>query len=86
MANEQEPAPTPRFLEIIEAAKRNATDLGHSYLGVEHLFLAIIRDIDSVPTQAISPLVDPGELEERVIEVLSSPGYNTPTRKVIPPE
>jgi Clp amino terminal domain, pathogenicity island component len=35
-----------------------AQEMGHSYVGVEHLFLAIIRDRTAVPAQALAELVD----------------------------
>jgi hypothetical protein len=34
--------------------------MGHRYVGVEHLFVIIIRDRAAVPTQALAKLVATG--------------------------
>jgi hypothetical protein len=54
----------------------------HSYVGVEHLFLAIIRDRQAVPTQSLARQIDLAEVEARLLEFMDSPGYNGSSRKV----
>jgi ATP-dependent Clp protease ATP-binding subunit ClpC len=76
------PVPTPRFHQILGAAGEIARSMGHSYLGVEHLFLAILRDPDAVPTQALAEVADTGEAERHLLAIMSSAGYRTPTTKV----
>lgn len=49
----------------------------HSYVGVEHLFLAIIRDRDAVPSQSLAQQIDLAEVESHLLELLNSPGYRT---------
>jgi Clp amino terminal domain, pathogenicity island component len=51
----------------------------HSYVGVEHLFLAIIRDPNAVPTQSLARQIDPAAVEARLLELMNSPGYNSPS-------
>lgn len=52
-----------------------AASMGRSYLGVEHLFLAIVADRDCVATKALARAVDPGQAEAAVLDVMNSPGY-----------
>ncbi|WP_267899374.1 Clp protease N-terminal domain-containing protein [Streptomyces triticagri] len=81
------PVPTPRARRILEAADRKAAGMGHSYLGVEHLMLAVLDDPDSVPTQVMAGLIEPEAVSAAILEVMESPGYNTPsTRTVLRPE
>ena len=54
MSDEDGPAPTPRYRRMLENSVGVAREMGNSYVGVEHLFLAIIRDRDAVPTQALA--------------------------------
>ncbi len=49
--------------------------MGHDYVGVEHLFLAIIHDRDAVPTQTLAHLVDLDEVEARLRDLMSSSLY-----------
>jgi ATP-dependent Clp protease ATP-binding subunit ClpA len=36
--------PTPRYRRVVEAAEALTRQLGHEYIGTEHLFLAILAD------------------------------------------
>lgn len=44
MSDEDRPDPTPRYQRVLENSAEMAREMGQSYVGVEHLFLAIIRD------------------------------------------
>ena len=55
--------PTPRYQRILRDAEKIARDLSHGYVGVEHLFLAIVRDRAAVPTQLLSEFAGLGQLE-----------------------
>jgi hypothetical protein len=65
---------TPRAKKVLELSLREALQLGHSYIGTEHLLLGMIREGEGVAAQA---LVHNGatlnQVRQRVIEVLS--GY-----------
>jgi ATP-dependent Clp protease ATP-binding subunit ClpA len=54
----------------------------HAYVGVEHLFLAIIHDRDAVATQVLAHMVDLDDVEVRLRELMSSSAYIAPTREV----
>ncbi|MDG4858673.1 Clp protease N-terminal domain-containing protein [Streptomyces sp. T-3] len=68
------PVPTPRYEQVVAEAQRIATGLGHRHVGVEHLFLAILRDPGSVPTQVLAEIVDPAGLDGRLSEVMRTYG------------
>lgn len=51
MAEEEELPMTPRCMAIIKAAGDIARSKGSGFIGVEHLFIAILADEESVPAQ-----------------------------------
>ncbi|MGW0246490.1 Clp protease N-terminal domain-containing protein [Nocardia goodfellowii] len=63
---------TPRLRRIVDASADVARELGTSYIGVEHLMLAILRDKDAVPTQLLARTTDPAELAEAIEEFIRS--------------
>jgi hypothetical protein len=69
------PEPTPRYRKVVDGSAELAREMGHSYVGVEHLFLAIIRDRAAVPTQTLAELVDLDRVEAGLLEVMASPAY-----------
>lgn len=75
MSGDRRPSPTPRFNEVLETSTVLAREMGHSYVGSEHLFLAIIRDRAAVPTQALASIIDLDQLEATLNEVMASPPY-----------
>jgi ATP-dependent Clp protease ATP-binding subunit ClpA len=76
MSDENQPSPTPRYQRVLESSAGIARAMGHSYLGVEHLFLAIIQDKRTVPTQVLSQLTDLAQVETSLRETMASPEYN----------
>ncbi|HLH59771.1 MAG TPA: Clp protease N-terminal domain-containing protein [Streptosporangiaceae bacterium] len=76
------PAPTPRYYSVLGGSSEIARGMGHAYAGVEHLFLAIIHDLDAVPTQVLAGMVDLGEVEARMRELMNSPGYAATSREL----
>ena len=75
MSDEERPVPTPRYRRVVENSPEVAREMGHSYVGVEHLFLAIIRDRAAVPAQALARLIDLDQVEAGLLEVMASPSY-----------
>lgn len=61
--------------EVQVRAAQIATALGHSHIGAEHLFLAIVRDRECTATRALARTVDPGQAEAAVTDVMNSPEY-----------
>ena len=62
--------PTPRYRQIVEAAAELAKELGHEYIGTEHLFLAILGDPAAVPTQAMAEVIEPAIVAARGVYVM----------------
>jgi ATP-dependent Clp protease ATP-binding subunit ClpA len=62
---------TPRGKKVLELSLREAIQLGHIYVGTEHILLGLIRDGDGVAMQVLADLaVDPNQARQRVIQVL----------------
>jgi len=77
MSTPDELTSTPRYDRIVAASRQIAWDLGHSYVGVEHLFLAIVDDPDAVPTQVLSGFVGPAEVGDAVRGLITSEGWGS---------
>jgi hypothetical protein len=71
------PPPPPRFFvrdgHVELWGAKLAHDMGDSYLGVEHAFLAMIRKRETVPARALAGLADLGALESAVLEAKNAP-------------
>lgn len=67
---------TPRTARILTTAERRASELGHDYLGTEHLLIAMLDEPGGVATAAIEEFVDLGTLRSRVIAIVRSDSYN----------
>jgi ATP-dependent Clp protease ATP-binding subunit ClpA len=68
---------TPRGKKVLELSLREALQLGHNYIGTEHMLLGLVREGEGVGVQAlISVGVDPSQVRQRVIHLLS--GYHEP--------
>ncbi len=62
---------TPSAKKVLELSWREAHELGHDYIGTEHILLGLLREGDGVGAQALVRLgVDLGALRQKVIELL----------------
>ena len=69
---------TPRLKKVLEFALREATQLGHNYIGTEHLLLGVIREGEGVGAQVLVQVgADLNKARQRVIGLLS--GHTTGT-------
>ncbi|MGH3300517.1 MAG: Clp protease N-terminal domain-containing protein [Streptosporangiaceae bacterium] len=75
MSQQEDPVPTPRYRAVVAAAAEIAAQLQQSYVGVEHLFLAILRDRAAVPTQVLATFCDLDSIDDRLRELMASYGY-----------
>jgi ATP-dependent Clp protease ATP-binding subunit ClpC len=65
---------TPRAKKVLELALREAIQLGHNYIGTEHILLGLIREGEGVAAQVLVKLgADLDRVRERVIGLLA--GY-----------
>jgi hypothetical protein len=77
MSSPDELKSTPRYDRIVAASRQIAWDLGHTYVGVEHLFLAIVQDPDAVPTHVLRRFVPPGQVGAAVRDLITSEGWGS---------
>lgn len=71
---------TPKAKKVIELAMDEARNLGHNYIGTEHLLLGLIREGEGVASQVLVNLgLDLNRVREEVMQLLGSatPGYET---------
>jgi ATP-dependent Clp protease ATP-binding subunit ClpC len=70
---------TPRARRIIELAMRFARQIGHNYVGTEHILLGIINEKGSLAyTLLVESGVDVQAMNDRVVELLGEPGGISP--------
>ena len=70
---------TPRAKKVIELAMDEARNLGHNYIGTEHLLLGLIREGDGVASQVLLNVgLDLKSVRDEVLNLLGSsvPGYS----------
>jgi ATP-dependent Clp protease ATP-binding subunit ClpA len=62
---------TPRSKKVLELALRESMQLGHNYMGTEHILLGLVRERQGVANQMLSNLgVEADEVREQVIWLL----------------
>ncbi|KGN36222.1 ATP-dependent Clp protease ATP-binding subunit [Knoellia aerolata] len=65
---------TPRAKKVLELSLREALQLGHNYIGTEHILLGLIREGEGVAAQVLVKLgADLGRVRQQVIQLIS--GY-----------
>src|SRR5256886_7615673 len=63
---------TPRAKNVLELSLREALQLGHNYIGTEHILLGLIRDGEGVAAQVLVKLGgDPSRVRQQVIQLLA---------------
>jgi len=62
---------TPRAKKVLELSLRESLQLGHNYIGPEHMLLGLVREGDGVAAQILVKLgADPNRLRQQVIELV----------------
>jgi ATP-dependent Clp protease ATP-binding subunit ClpC len=65
---------TPRAKKVLELSLREALQLGHNYIGTEHILLGLIREGEGVAAQVLQKLgADLNRVRQNVMQLLS--GY-----------
>jgi ATP-dependent Clp protease ATP-binding subunit ClpC len=68
---------TPRAKKVLELSLREALQLGHNYIGTEHMLLGLVREGEGVAAQVLVSLgADLSRVRQQVIQLLS--GYQAP--------
>ena len=64
---------TPRAKNVLELSLEEATNLGHTYIGTEHLLLGLIRESEGIAAQVLRNLkVKLDDVREEVLELLGA--------------
>ena len=62
---------TPRAKKVLELSLRESLQLGHNYIGPEHMLLGLVREGDGVAAQILVKLgADPNRVRQQVIELV----------------
>jgi len=65
---------TPRAKKVLELSLREALQLGHNYIGTEHILLGLIREGEGVAAQVLQKLgAELHKVRQTVIQLLSGP-------------
>jgi ATP-dependent Clp protease ATP-binding subunit ClpC len=65
---------TPRAKKVLELSLREALQLGHNYIGTEHILLGLIREGEGVAAQVLQSLgAELQKVRQTVIQLLSGP-------------
>lgn len=65
---------TPRAKRVFELSLREALQLGHNYIGTEHLLLGLLKEGEGVAAQVFHQLnADPAQIRQAVLQLLQ--GY-----------
>src|SRR5690349_21329052 len=66
---------TPRAKKVLELSLREALQLGHTYIGTEHILLGLLHEGEGVAAQVLAEL-GPGlnEIRQKVLELAPGPG------------
>jgi ATP-dependent Clp protease ATP-binding subunit ClpC len=80
---------TPRAKRVLELSLEEARQLGHNYIGTEHLLLGLIREGEGVASRVLENLgVDSSKLRSQIIQFLGENSEistgNTTTRSKTP--
>lgn len=69
---------TPRTKRVFELSFQEARNLGHNYVGTEHILLALIVEGEGIATTILKRLgVDPQKLAQRIVAKITDPtNYN----------
>jgi ATP-dependent Clp protease ATP-binding subunit ClpC len=64
---------TPRAKKVLELSLEEASNLGHTYIGTEHLLLGLIRESEGIAAQVLRNLkVKVEDVREEVLELLGA--------------
>ncbi|MFQ5845474.1 MAG: ATP-dependent Clp protease ATP-binding subunit, partial [Planctomycetota bacterium] len=65
---------TPRAKKVLELALDEASNLGHNYIGTEHLLLGLIKEQEGIAAQVLQNIkVRLEDVREEVLELLGAP-------------
>jgi hypothetical protein len=79
-ASQGAPPFTPRAKKVLELGLREALQLGHNYIGTEHILLGLLREGEGVAIQVLIEVgVEPNSVRQAVFSVLRGASGSTST-------
>jgi hypothetical protein len=70
---------TPRAKKVLELSLREALQLGHNYIGTEHMLLGLVREGEGVAAQILQDMgADLGDVRQSVIDLVPAAGGEAP--------
>jgi ATP-dependent Clp protease ATP-binding subunit ClpA len=74
---------TPRAEKVLLRASHEAQSVGaKNFIGVEHIFLAMLADEHAIPTQVLTKVGVVEDARRELETILRSEGYKTPSTEV----
>ena len=72
---------TPRAKKVLELSLREALQLGHNYIGTEHILLGLVRENEGVAARILLDFdADAEKIRNEIIRMLSGPGRRQQAR------
>jgi ATP-dependent Clp protease ATP-binding subunit ClpC len=62
---------TPRAKKVLELSMREAKEMGHGYIGTEHILLGLLREGEGVAVRILAERASPAEIHAAVVRALS---------------
>jgi ATP-dependent Clp protease ATP-binding subunit ClpC len=72
---------TPRAKKVLELSLREAQDLGHGYIGTEHILLGLLREGEGVAVRILAEFASPVDIHAAVVRALSGGSDGPPRRQ-----
>jgi ATP-dependent Clp protease ATP-binding subunit ClpC len=73
---------TPRAKKVLELSLREALQMGHNYIGTEHILLGLLREGEGVAARVLNSLgVTQDNVKEKVKELLAKQSYYSQPEK-----
>ena len=67
---------TPRTKKVLELSLRESQQLGHDYIGTEHILLGLIREAEGVAAQVLVKMgADLNRVRQQVLQLLGGRGH-----------
>jgi len=75
---------TPRAKKVLELSLREALQMGHNYIGTEHILLGLLREGEGVAARVLNSIgVTLDNVKEKVKELLNKQSYYSEPEKAI---
>ena len=68
---------TPRAKKVLNLALEEAHNLGHNYIGTEHLLLGLLREGEGVAARVLKDKINVSEIKKEIIDIVGD--KNSPT-------